>query len=265
METVSPSRMASFNHCQRQHHYGYVEKLQKKPSTSDIALDVGTLVHAALEAHYKGSLYPIPQDGGEVSLKAEAAMNAYLPFAGLNDRWEVVDVEKTFEIPIEDKPGWIFTGRLDMPVKIEGELWVVDHKTGSQHWSAERINLEAQLKLYTIAASELYNTPVRGGIYNFIRITSRAGRWHGDPLRVTLPYTEQALATAYDEMIATIDQMEAQSASSLQPTRNAGTHCKWCQFYQLCDADYYGSDRDSLIADLYQPKVRDDVVEVADA
>jgi hypothetical protein len=112
-------------------------------------------------------------------------------------RWEILDIEKGFELPIDDTGELIFTGRLDVIVRDldTGGLWVVDHKTRSSitDWWKDKFVMDSQMSGYAWAASKLYGEPVTGVYINaleFRKLPSGPKKCNREPFKHGLPYDE---------------------------------------------------------------------------
>lgn len=251
---VSVSRLNQMGFCARAHHYVYT--LDLEPKVTADALSLGKLVHSTLEEFYKtGEMPRIPDDLGEMGDKARSATQTYSLLARMQDNFTVVDVERRFEVPLEDL-GVTFQGVIDAVVRIDGQLWLLEHKTCSQHWANERILLANQHVLYELVAEELYGEKVYGTLYNFLRITRRGGEFHTDAKRVTVPADEYARMEAYEDLRGKVEAIRGGYKS-----RNPGAHCSYCAVFRLCQSDYLGGDTDYLISEFYKKRNRDDTTE----
>lgn len=247
---VSVSRINSMGFCPRQHHYTY--NLNLEPIQPADSLSVGSLVHSGLEQFYKtGTMPVVPDDLGEVGDKARSALLGYRLMAEMHDNFQVVDVEKKFSTQLEGTDV-TFTGIIDGVVRLDGQLWLLEHKSCSQHWSDERIGLSNQHVLYELAAQELYGDEVHGTIYNFLRITKRAGDFHTDVKRVFVPADQHARVEAYEDMMGKIDAIKFGFKS-----RNPGQQCAYCSMFKLCQSDYLGGDTQYLIDTFYKERKAD--------
>lgn len=246
---LSVTRLNTLSFCPRSHYYGYT--LDLEPKVAADALSLGKLVHSGIEEFYRtGTMPMIDDDGGEVTQKARSALSTYGLLAKMQDNFTVVDVEKQFETDVE---GHRFVGVIDAVVRLQGELWLLEHKTCSQHWNDLQLGLAPQHQLYELAAEELYGEPVRGTMYNFLRITKRGGEFHTDAKRVTIPASEHARTAAWEDMIFKLSLMDMGANY-----RNSGQHCGWCRFSTLCQSDYVGGDTQYLIDQHFQKRSKDD-------
>lgn len=261
-KNVSPSRISVLNECAQKHYYSYGLGLEKPGESWQQAM--GTAVHKAIEDMYGGKPTPrmatLEQSWAE---RYNACLDSFGTFSLLQDNgMEVIATEKMFEVPIEDErigEGWKVRGIIDVVANIDGQLWVGDHKTTGRKWPIEKTSLALQHKLYEIVVPELFPGQEYGGsFYNFIVHGERAGKAYANTDRVMLPRNEFGLNTAWEEMIGAIQRIE-----SGQKYRNTGEHCKWCDFYTLCQSDYFGGDTQSAIEQNYQKKgPKDPVIEL---
>ena len=255
---LSVTRVNSLLYCGKQHEFAYTRNLE--PVTSGDALDTGKLVHAGVEQFYRTGSWPTFDTEGDVGKKASSACSTYALLARLEDRFEVVDVEREFSVVLDDFDDTQFVGVIDAVVRLEGQLWLLEHKTCAQHWSNERIQTANQHVLYEIAAEEIYGEKIYGTIYNFLRITKRAGEFHTDARRVMVPANTVTRGVVYDDFIKTALLIRAGHNA-----RNSGQHCGYCRFFSLCQAELLGGDTDALVGQFFKPRreIKDDQSDAA--
>lgn len=256
---ISPSRIATLNHCARQHHYKYTLGLKKKgPET--VPQSRGKAIHTAIENMYEGNPVPrMQQEEQTWSGDYNAAVDAYGLFSMLNDRaLKTVATELKFDVPLEEFPGWTLRGIIDHVAEIDGELWVGDHKSLSRKWPIEQTGLNLQHKIYEMVVPDLFEgRKAAGSFYNFIQLGTRAGVPYANVNRVMLPSSEQGLVTAYEEIESAINRIEAGDKH-----RNVGGHCGWCDFFSICNTDYFNpKDSEYIKQEYYEPKDAQEVSE----
>lgn len=251
---LSASRINLFNFCRQKHYYAYELGLERPGESIPQAL--GTAVHKAIEEFYNGKHQMPHITDTSVPWVAEynAAVDAFGTFSMLQDAsMSIKATEQEFSVPIEDErvsDGWMLRGIIDVVAELDGQLWVGDHKTTRRKWAIEKTSLALQHKIYELAMPELYpENSCAGSFYNFIQLGTSKGIPYASVTRTFLPKNEQGLLTAYEEIISTIKQMEGGEI-----TRNTGDHCQWCEFYQLCQSDYFGGDTQALIDLNYKKK-----------
>lgn len=254
---LSASRISTLNLCAQKHHYAYTLGLER-PGESQ-AQAVGTAVHKAIEEFYEGK-HQMPHtteaELGAGASEFNACVDAFGTFSLLKDgNMSVLAVEKEFDVPIEDErisDGWQLRGIIDVVAKIDDEIWVGDHKTTRRKWPIEKTSLSLQHKIYELAMQDLYpNDTCAGSFYNFIQLGTSKGIPYANVTRTYLPKNEVGLNTAFEEIISAVQRIE-----SGQVYRHTGDHCQWCDFYQLCQSDYFGGDTQALIDLNYKKKDR---------
>ena len=139
------------------------------------ALSFGSAVHAALERWFR---YGIKDDAILVAesfpglelenqLKASVLVEKYIEHWGDKEPFEVVDVEKEFNVPLRNPANghksrtWTLCGKADGIVELDGDLYILEHKTTSCLDDAyiQRIGIDRQIAVYANAFKSVY---VRG-------------------------------------------------------------------------------------------------------
>lgn len=198
---ISYSEIDTFNQCRQRWHYTYRQGLQPKEQAEP--LTIGSAGHAALEAFYKGQDWHkalenwkdantvaqiesppvLPQSeeedefyfestvndlGATVSLVEQIIERYILKWGEIDRTWEILEVEKRFEIEI--LPGVTLVGVWDLILRDrDGNIWIMDHKfPGSTFRDFTSLELDAQIGIYQWAAQKMgYNA--LGFIYNQIK------------------------------------------------------------------------------------------------
>lgn len=200
---VDNSFLESLVTCPRKAQY---EKLNKRVSSVDKpALNFGTAIHTALEyryKHYKNQSpdiyfdqeiavilakhfeeHPQPtEDFRTLNWALEVVKQYNLrypiePFSLLESNGEPM-VEMSFALPLftygppgEEQTPIIYSGRIDLPVMRDGQLFILDHKTtsmlGASYW--EQAKMSTQGRGYCWAFEQLTGQVVTGFGVNAIR------------------------------------------------------------------------------------------------
>lgn len=187
------SMLKSFLTCPKSAQYKYAERLKTRKATSrDQPLKRGTWVHELLETHYNGDDWRVKhaentkkfnmlmdderEDLGDLPSEAARLMRAYLWHYGANrddpmHGWEVLGTEVTFDAVWPDSEDGldIYRCRVDMLVRDQFGLLIVDHKTHKNIPSLTFRLLDAASPLYIWAARE-NGHDVRGFLWNYIRV-----------------------------------------------------------------------------------------------
>ena len=190
VEITTHSMIKQFLSCKKSTQYKYVERLKKRLATKrDVPLRRGTWMHKLLEEHYAGRdwkamhrllsakfglLFDEERDAlGDLPRECGTLMRSYLWHYGANKTdpmhgWEVLETELTLDAPWPDDQHGIYRGRVDMLVRDEYGLWIVDHKTHGRLPGTTFRLLDFQSALYIWAAwSNGYE--VDGFIWNYLR------------------------------------------------------------------------------------------------
>lgn len=200
MNLLTPSRLRTFRDCHRKHQIEYL--LRYRATAQSGPVQFGSVVHAGLEAWWSALQTPLftdPMDSAQAAMlehagvgpyiesyelaKALALMRAYDTFyrgAMTSPNVEVLGVERPFEAPLMNpKTGrvsrtWKMAGVIDAIVKIDGETWLVEHKTtgealdggGSDYFM--RLAMDPQITHYLIGSSSMGLSP-KGILYDVLR------------------------------------------------------------------------------------------------
>lgn len=150
-----------------------------------VALSFGSAVHAALERWFR---YGIKDDAILVAesfpdlelenkLKASVLVEKYIEHWGEKEPFDVVDVEKEFNVPLRNPANghksrtWTLCGKADGIVELDGDLYILEHKTTSCLDDAyiKRIGIDRQIAVYANAIKSVYERPVVGAIYDILQ------------------------------------------------------------------------------------------------
>lgn len=176
MNVMTQSRLKLFLACQAMHQYRYIDGYQ--PINDSTALRFGTAAHAALEVLERGgsvddALKALISVDPYSDVMLEALITAYAAM-WKGDGLEYVAVELPFAVPM-GRVGWVNRGKMDAVVRMEGRLYVMEHKTvggytdiedGSPYWAARR--MDPQVTVY-MRAARMLGYDVHGCIWNVIK------------------------------------------------------------------------------------------------
>lgn len=181
LRPLSISEARTYRECPRKHHYSWT--LRYRPRVEFETLFFGRLYHKAHDAYWLGgrdldaALRTIMHVDADpfVQASASALMMGYHE-RWADESWEVLGIEKKIEIPLVNPR----TGRssrtfktkmkIDMLVRIDGAVWVVERKSssddisrGSPFWRA--LTMNPQISTYLAGAAELGHR-IEGCIYD---------------------------------------------------------------------------------------------------
>ncbi len=185
---VHVTERATFKMCHRKWMYQYVNKYQKKDVFFN-ALWFGTLMHKCLAHYYLNKIDPVQMYLNEfenqtkdrlphlpeyVQTKVEEMriMGLYMVQGYLQkyqtEEWEIVSVEKPLSYSVEIGGEEIqVCGTMDMVVRYQDRLWVVDHKTYAKFVDPTDLIIDDQMTTYLFLLWK--NNPLErigGAIYN---------------------------------------------------------------------------------------------------
>lgn len=164
------SSICEFESCERRYKYKYVDLV--RPRIKGKALNVGSLLHSALEVFHAGKakddalemmarlidgheFFATPE--GQVEYhRTRAMVRAYFArWANSRDDWQTVAVEREFSLELA--PGVMFAGKIDLEARSGDVLFVWDHKStseeignvGTDFW--QRLAIDKQITAYSEA------------------------------------------------------------------------------------------------------------------
>ncbi|GAB3482039.1 PD-(D/E)XK nuclease family protein [Amycolatopsis cihanbeyliensis] len=253
---VTPSKLATFEDCPRRYRMAYVDRPTPQRTGAWAHSTLGAVVHNALRA-----LYDLPaqrrtparaaalvveqwQDAGfadaeQAQRYRERAKGWVTDYVERHDLvTEPIGVERWVSAPassqgLDGPPSMIIEGRADRIDQREGELVIVDYKTG--RWVPEsRDARSAQaLALYAVAARRTLRMPCRQvELHHLPSGTVAAAEHTEESLRRQLKRAEESAA---DLRQAADTLSEGGDAEELFPVRT-GRHCSWCDFRPSCPA-----------------------------
>lgn len=279
---IRVSQIKAYQTCPRMYYFNYVKRLTPKVENNKLLF--GTGIHKGLEVFYRtGSadeavrafntwlkeqevrlqgLNADPEHTEEAKRIGVALLQEYCIYAKQHDDFVPVAVEQTFEVPIWTPKGkasmMIHRGTVDLIVEDKyGKLWLGEHKTARDTPSALELQLNFQASVYLLAATQLYDRPISGVVYNILRKV--------DPKRAKTPVINRMLVprTAI-ELANTSNQLYAWARRMLTDKDylpSSGRHCSWmCAYSSLCQCMQDGTDYNDVAEFMYdvRKEVRDD-------
>lgn len=188
---ISASSLRCFRACPRLYQYKYV--MGYRPTVQAESLRIGSLLHKGLEGWWLAA-----KDGVDVDLRLTAAEQAIRQnsnddydiarvnalMAGYHYRWSgvamtVIGVEVEYMVDLQNPATgassrtFRHAGKIDAIAEINGERWVIEHKSsssditaGSFYW--QQLRLDNQVSQYILAAN-LMGQDVVGCIYDVVK------------------------------------------------------------------------------------------------
>src|SRR5688500_4738089 len=180
VEVINHSMLKAFRRCPKQVEFKYGRQLL--PRIDSKPLTRGKWFHSLLEAHYVGrdwkkvhkawcrrfsGLFDEEKEKlGDLPNEMYRLMLSYLWHYKMEGEWEVIEVEKIIEATLPN--GMAFKGKVDMLIRDQYGLWLVDHKTHKIIPSLLSRRLDTQSPAYLWACWE-NGIDVRGFIWNYIK------------------------------------------------------------------------------------------------
>lgn len=184
MRILTYSMMSSFLSCRKLYHYRYEQLLV--PTEKQETLSFGSVVHTGLEFWFKyfnlnGAFHEMEtraealgMDAQELA-KATVLVEKYTKLYA-QEPFDVEAVEYEFCVPLVNprtkrySQTFSLSGKVDGLVRMNGELYILEHKTTSAIDDAYigRILIDSQISIYANAISKVFNEPVVGAIYDIL-------------------------------------------------------------------------------------------------
>lgn len=254
--TIDFSSLSNLAGCQWRWYARYVRDLPQKPST---ALQLGTLMHELCGLWWQGTDWephlmsvvrawqaenPDAEFVPEYMDRAAWLMNRYVEnYSHERDSVKVIATELYFKVRLPNRYGYL-VGQIDNLWEIDGHLWLVERKTGSDFNKLDLHERSHQTTFYYWAAQQLGYEPW-GIMLDFIR-TYRWKRDEHPPAdsfeRRWLDRNTEHLNNAILEAGKGLTLAKALINGTMLPLRNFDQHCQWCDVSNQCVAELGFSD-----------------------
>lgn len=241
----TPSRLAAFD-CPRRYRFTYLDRPQPPRGPAWAHNTLGAVVHLALAQWFTAPPERRTPEAGEQAVirnwqsagfrdEEHAAswrsiavswVGTYL--RGTDPEQEPMGVERTVSVPTA---ALAVSGRVDRIDERDGELVIVDYKTGRRDLDGDDARGSQALALYALAARrtlrrpcsrvELHHLPT-GRVASFEHTEASLAR-----------HVERAEATAADIEVATDTLAAGAHPDEVFPPRPS-TLCAWCDFRAQC-------------------------------
>lgn len=242
----------------------------------------GTLWHNVLEGHYRviwsyqrgevnedqvAELLQRNADewlttNGEQTDEQELVAWMYTGYVeqwGFDAHWEIVAVEHNAEVALPTPTGGRSRLRLkikiDLVVKQDGHLWVVDHKSGKDLPKGKQLDINDQFGLYTWGLRQM-GKKVFGSLHNAARTHRNVDQTkHFQPLeerfkRTRLVRSDAELTTVATEAYKTM-KITNMFKPGEAPRSPDDDRCGWrCDYTDACLAGRKGLDEEQFLRDL---------------
>lgn len=157
----SHTGMKMFQRCALKWKYRYIDRLDAKEKS--VALQRGVTLHDIFDGNYRGLPLPV----GITQEDTDLLRRYKLKWDAEDADWTILHVEKEFEFDIGP---FTVVFKPDLVIEINGEVWIVDHKTTANipdEWDPYNMG-DFQHLLY-VAGMQALGYNVRGFLFNYIR------------------------------------------------------------------------------------------------
>ena len=237
MKILTVSRLRTRRACARKEYLAY--QRQVSPVVEEEALHVGTLVHEGLETWLREFRRGNADGALPAALERVAGRGRDWPtqikvdemLRGYHLRWqdahlEVVGAEEEFSIPLlnpetlRESRTWRLAGKIDGRVRIEGQLFILEHKTTSEYvdepdapyWS--KLDMDHQVSAYFLGAESIAadeSEVPRGCLYDVLKKPGQV------PLKATPPELRKYTKAKIDK----------KTGATLEPSRLYANQREW--------------------------------------
>lgn len=294
LRRISNSEVGTWLTCRRKYFYAFDMGIAPKKlfhsNTSErvTTLAVGTLGHEILGVYYNSLqldqgvgqakqnaidvLTKMMMDPREYTqatvVRVSEILNRYWAHHAERDNslYEVLDVEKEYDLPLTDEFSYVF--RFDLLLKRRGtpyiELW--DHKFKYDFFTDEAISLSGQMPKYlgALRGNGIFPKAVK---LNQIRARTPSSNWvekdyfkradvQPSNNKITNAIREQVIAS--QEISEWRDQpFEVKRATALRSMDSFPTPCTRCPFNSICRMEYDGGDISYVVKKDFGPNTYD--------
>lgn len=282
ISTFSHSQLNAWTRCRFAWNLSYRgEWVKKGPKSAGLrkGSDAHTFLDAFYEATRKNEPYDIKQHLQELIVGVDDyqaleylenmcwLVGRYIEDIASKDNWEIVASELYFCEVFTTPKGrqYKLEGYIDLVVRINGKLWVIDHKThgGTQYvWTPEQVQIDSQLATYVVAMRKM-GYPVHGVLINQLNTYPYKKRAEVTPdklfTREPSYRTDVELDAMLDNLGRIVDDIFKNEGDIY---RNFTRDCsKFCQFHEPCLLDMKGINISEFLPVAYEKKEKRPVSE----
>lgn len=242
----TPSKLATYADCPRRYRFAYVDRPAPPKGPPWAHNSLGVSVHSALRAWFDqppGRRTPAiverllratwVRDGYRDEQQERDAFDRALGWISryvseLPPQWQPLAVERT----VAAKTATLaLSGRVDRIDEIDGELVIVDYKTGRSELGPDDARGSRALALYAFAAERVFRRRCRRVELHHLPSGSVAAHVHTDEsLERHVRRAEQAAADA----AAAERQISEGADPDVAFPATAGPLCGWCDYRRAC-------------------------------
>ena len=243
---VTPAKLATWADCPRRYRMAYLDRPTPPRGGAWAHNTLGAVVHNALRALFdlpaarrtpeqagalvrklwSGEGFRDAEQAAEYRGRAVGWVTDYV--ADLDTSIDPVGVERWVSTPTSKI---VAEGRVDRIDQREGELVIVDYKTGRHALTVDDARGSQALALYALAARRTLRRPCHRVELHHLP-TGEVGAWeHTDE---TLARHVGRAEEAADELALAADTLAAGGDPEVLFPPRTGRHCSWCDFRRSC-------------------------------
>ncbi|MEV4647196.1 PD-(D/E)XK nuclease family protein [Saccharopolyspora sp. NPDC049426] len=248
---VTPARLSTWAGCPRRYRMTYLDRPAPKRGGAWANATLGAVVHNALKAyfelrpekrtpqraevlvhrHWKSDGFADADQAAEHRRRAQRWVHDYV--AELPADFTPVAIERWVSAPVGEI---IAEGRVDRVDERDGELVVVDYKTGRHGLRVDDAKNSLALGLYALAVRKTLRRPCNRVELHHLP-TGTVAAW--DHTAESLDGLRERAERLAGELQEATDALESASPGSSTVAETAfpvrtGPHCSWCDFRAHC-------------------------------
>ncbi|WP_033295156.1 RecB family exonuclease [Amycolatopsis jejuensis] len=249
---VSPARLSTFDDCPRRYRLSYLDRPTPQRTGPWAHSTLGAVVHNALRAlfdlpvakrtpqramalvaeHWKDAGFSSDEQAARYRARAKGWVAEYVEEHDVSD--DPVGLERWVSAPVTttgERPTMIIEGRADRIDQRDGELVIVDYKTGRWVPDEHEARASQALAMYAVAATRTLRMPcTKVELHHLPSGTVAAAEHTPETLRRHL---ERAEETAGDLRLAA-DTLDAGGDGDVLFPARPSRRCAWCDFRPSC-------------------------------
>jgi putative RecB family exonuclease len=242
----SPSRLLAWLDCPRRYRMQYLDRPRPQARPQRAHTSVGIATHNALRDFWDlpaGRRTPAgvaelvrsswidvgfrdPEQSAAWRLRVRDAVTEYLRVSDRDN--QPVGIERSVSLKTDEV---VITGRIDRLDDREGELVVVDYKTGRQVPTDDDARTSLPLALYAVAASRMFRRPCRRVELHHVPSGTIAAHEHTDESLARKVAEAESIASDLRRADAEFREVGVES-TRFAPRTSA--ICSWCDFRAHC-------------------------------
>jgi len=278
---IDNSKRSDFVACPMKYYWTYVRGMHSLKGST--ALRYGVVWHAAMEAFYGA----VRESGWKSTAIIEKAAAAVSPawdkysekltfwddyrtkenlmlslmqfidhYAGDEGMLKVIAPETKFKLDMvatrpseRDVLPFFFTGKIDLEVRLNGRLWIIDHKTTGQSLSVQvpRLNKSPQFMGYEYAARRILHENPEGALIMMHYLLSRKKK-DGTYGKLSIDFQRAAQIYSDDDLV----DWRASLFETVKQIQHCAETNTWTKRFDNCYQ--YGQCKYAFLCDQHRPE-----------